>query len=92
METDYGFVKLTTEPIEIEYVEDEHNEENDFKASFWFRNRRYFVKDFTQVHDNPWIGNAVQFPEYIHAVEEGNYYCPLYIEVVDGGSAVNVYE
>ena len=93
VETVYGFVKLTPEPIEIECVEDEHNEENDFKPSFWFRNRRYFIdEDFVRIHNNPWIGGGDRFPEYIHAYEVGNYYSPLYIEIVDGGSAVNVYE
>ena len=90
-ETVYGFVKLTEEPIEIEYVPDEHEEENDFKPSFWFRNRRYFIENFIRVHDNPWMGGAVEYPEYIHAVEADSYYRPLFIELV-GDSAVNVYE
>ena len=80
--------KLNVEPIEIEYVEDEHEESRDFTPSFWWNNRRYYFKDFLRTHDNPWVGG--DFPEYIHAYESENYYNPLYIELI-GDGAVNVY-
>jgi len=86
----YEFVKLNDEPIEIEYVPDEHEEENDFKPSFWFNNRRYFLENFVRTHNNPWIGDA-GFPEEIHAYEADTYWRPLFIELIDD-SAVNVYE
>jgi len=86
------FIKQNEEPIEIEYVEDEHEAENDFKPSFWFNNRRYFMDKFIRAHNNPWIGTGAEFPEYIHEFEADNYHNPLFIEIVDGGSAVNVYK
>ena len=42
----YEWVKLNDEPIEIEYVEDEHDEEYDFQPSFWWNNQRYHLNDF----------------------------------------------
>ena len=86
----YVFKKLNDEPVEIEEVEDEHEAENDFKPSFWFNNRRYFIENFVRVHNNPWMGSVEEYPEYIHAVESENYFSPLYIELI-GDSAVNVY-
>ena len=87
------FKKINVEPIEIEYVEDEHDEDRDFQPSFWLAaagyNRRYYLEDFTRVHNNPWIGG--DWPENIHAVESEEYYNPIYIELIDD-SAVNVYE
>ena len=84
-----GYKRLNDAPIEIECVEDEHQEENDFKPSFWFNNRRYFIDDFTRTHNNPWVGG--DWPEFIHAFESEEYYHPLYIELI-GDYAVNVYE
>lgn len=84
-----GYKRLNDEPLEIEYVEDEHQEENDFKPSFWFNNKRYFIDDFTRTHDNPWVGG--DWPEFIHAFESEEYYHPLYIELI-GDCVVNVYE
>lgn len=84
------FVKLNDEPISIECVEDEHEEENDFKPSFWWNNRRYFLDDFVRTHNNAWTG-PLSFPDHIHAYEADNYYKPLYLELV-GDDAVNVYE
>ena len=83
------YVKLNEEPIEIEYVEDEHDEERDFQPSFWFENRRYFLNDFMRTHNNPWIGD--NYPDYIHGYEADEYYHPLFIELVGGDVAVNVY-
>ena len=84
-----GFKKLNDLPIEIEYVEDEHEEENDFKPSFWFNNRRYFLENFTRVRNNPWI-SEMNVPSFIDAYESDNYISPLYIGLIDD-VAVNVY-
>ena len=89
-----AFVKINEEPIEIEYVEDEHEESRDFDPSFWYYNKRYYLDDFIRVHDNPWMtfgGLLDEWPEYIHGVEADEYYHPLYIELI-GDEAVNVYE
>ena len=83
------YIKLNDEPIEIEFVEDEHDGARDFTPSFWWNNRRYYLDDFTRTHNNPWIGG--EWPENIHAFESNEYYSPLYIELV-GDEAVNVYE
>lgn len=85
------FKKISREPIPVELVEDEHEAENDFKPSFWFNNRRYFLENFIRTHNTPWLGAFEKFPEYIHAVEAESYFHPLYIELI-GDVAVNVYE
>lgn len=87
--TNYEYIKINDEPIEIEYIEDEHDEERDYEASFWVNNRRYYLSDFLRTHNNPWVGG--DFPEYIHGVETEEYYNPIYIELI-GDEAVNVYE
>lgn len=83
------FVKQNTEPIPIEYVEDEHEESRDFTPSFWWWNHRYYLEDFIRCHNNPWLG-YVEFPEFIHGYEDNNYYDPLYIEILDD-KEVNIY-
>lgn len=85
------YVKINTEPIEIEYVEDEHNENRDFEPSFWCNNRRYYLTDFTRIHDNPFICGD-NFPDYIHGIENETYYRPLFIELINNDTAVNAYE
>ena len=85
----YEYIRLNTEPISIEYVPDEHEEKNDFKPSFWFNNKRYFIDDFVRVHNNPWINDI--FPEFIHAMEQDNYFHPLFIELIDD-ETLNIYE
>ena len=88
-----NFVKLNDEPIEIEYVEDEHDESRDFQPSFWWWNRRYYLDDFIRIHNNLWVSPVYdEYPEYIHAYESDNYHNPLYVEIVDGGDYINVYE
>ena len=89
--SDYEFVKINEEPIPIEYVEDEHEESRDFEPSFWWWNRRYYLDDFIRMHNNPWIGNGSEFPDYIHGMESDQYFHPVFIELVDG-EYVNVYE
>lgn len=83
------FKRENVEMIPIEYVEDEHEEENDFKASFWWNNKRYYLENFIIAHNNPFIGYDF-LPEFINAYESDNYFNPLYIEIVDG-EYVNVY-
>ena len=87
------FKKLNSEPIMIERVTDEHEEKNDFKPSFWWRNRRHYLEDFTRVHNNPWIGTTMcdMYPDYIHGMESENYFNPLFIELLGDGE-LNVYE
>lgn len=83
------YIKLNDEPIDIEYVEDEHDTSRDFTPSFWYWNKRYYIGDFIRVHNNPWIND--DFPENIHGIESENYYNPIFIEVIDG-EQVNVYK
>lgn len=83
------YLKQNVEPVKIETVLDEHNEERDFEPSFWWNNRRYYLDDFIRCHDNPWTGG--DFPEHIHGYEAENYFNPLYIETI-GDHAVNIYE
>lgn len=84
------FVKMNDEPIEIETVVDEHEERNDYKPSFWYWGRRYFLEDFIRTHNNPWLGCS-EFPEYIHGVQADVYFRPIFIELI-GDEFVNVYE
>lgn len=81
---------MNDEPIEIEYVADEHDESRDFVPSFWFENRRHYLDDYVKVHDNPWFSSYDNFPNYIHGVEGDVYSHPLFIELIDG-EYVNVY-
>ena len=83
------YIKVNEEPIEIEYVPDEHEEENDFKPSFWWNNRRYFLENFIRTHNNPWVGG--EWPDYIHGYEAESYWNPVFIELI-GDEAVNIYE
>lgn len=84
------YKKLNEDWIEIEYVEDEHEEENDFKPSFWWNNQRYFLDNFIRTHNNPWVSD--NFPDYIHAYEAEVYHNPLFIELNESGEAVNVFK
>lgn len=84
------FARLNEEPIAIERVEDEHEAARDYTPSFWWWNRRYYLEDFTHVHNNPFMGVS-EYPEYIHMIEAEKYVRPLLIELV-GNTAVNVYE
>ena len=88
------FKKINDEPIEIEYVEDEHDGSRDFQPSFWLAaagyNKRYYMDDFMSVN-SPWCGYGGSFPDYIHGVELENYFNPVFIEIIDG-IEVNVYE
>ena len=84
------YTKQNEDWIEIEYVEDEHDEERDFQPSFWWNNRRYYLDDFLRCHNNPWVSD--NFPEYIHGYEVNEYYRPLFIEIADSGDCLNVYE
>lgn len=85
----YTFVKQNSEPVSIEYVEDEHDESRDFEPSFWWDNRRYFLADFIFCHNNPWVG-CTEYPDYIHGCESDNYYDPLYIELLND-EELNIY-
>ena len=85
-----AFIKKNDEPLPVECVEDEHEEELDFVPSFWWNNRRYYLQDFIRCHNNPWVV-CYGFPEYIHGYEADNYVNPLYIELI-GSDFVNVYE
>lgn len=84
----YEYRKLNDTPIQIEHVEDEHQEERDFEASFWFENRRWFPGDFRDCHTSPYA----EYPEYIHMWDGENFRDPIFIEYVDEEqTAVNVY-
>lgn len=87
-EEKWYYIQQNVEPIEIEYVEDEHDEEKDFQPSFWFENQRYYLDDFTRTHNSPFVSG--DFPEYIHGFESESYYHPLYIELI-ADTHVNVF-
>ena len=87
----YTYIRQNDEPIQIESVEDEHDPLKDYELSFWWNNKRYYVSDFTRVHNNPWFGSDEGIPGYIHAIETDQYLHPIFIEVV-GDDAVNIYE
>ena len=90
MEIRDGFEKLNKEPIVIECVEDEHEEALDFEPSFWWWNRRYYLKDFIRLRNNPWISSYLEWPDYIHGMEADQYISPLFIELIDD-EFVNIY-
>ncbi len=86
----YKYVKLNNEPIEIEYLPNERDERLDYAPSFFALKRRYFLRDFVRVHNNPWLGE--NYPAEVQAVECGNYYDPLFIALTDDGSGVYIFE
>ena len=79
--------------IPVEYVEDEHDSERDFEASFWYCNKRYYLNDFIRVHNNPWA--CYSYPDFIHGEQcDGSpcsYEHPLLIGIDDAGETVTVY-
>ena len=84
------FTKLNDEPIEIEYVPKDDSDE--LEPSFMFEGERHWLQDFVRTHNNPWLGDDSDYPDYIHAVDIVNYYNKMAIELVDGrGDEVNVY-
>lgn len=83
-------LQLNEKPIRVDRIEDEHEEKNDFKPSFWFENKRWFLEDFIGRY-TPWTHNYDDLPDYIHGIEADNYVNPLLIELVKEGEAVNVY-
>lgn len=89
------YIKLNDEPIEIEYVPDEHDESKDFEPSFWLWNKRYYLSDFSRLRNNPWIELYEEIPDYIHAVLDNDttesFVCPKYLEIDAAGEHVNIY-
>lgn len=83
------FEKLNAEPLQIEYIEDEQGTAGEYSPSFWYNGSRYFLGDFIRLHGSPWI-DGTDYPDHIHGMEQGNYWSPLYIEII-GGEEVNVY-
>lgn len=85
--------KLLETNIPIEYVEDEHDETKDFKPSFWYWNKRYFLEDFIRVHNNPWLCD--NYPDFIQGMQadgsRDSYENPIFIELI-GDEGVNIYE
>lgn len=82
-----NYIKLNAEPLIIEYIE--RDETHDFEPAFIWDGNRYFINDFTRIHNNPWIGGT--WPDYIHGVETNNYYNPLFIEIVSS-DCLNIYQ
>ena len=78
-----AYKKLNEEPVEIEYG---YTSEDEF--FFLWDGIKYNLSDFIRTHNNPWV--ADNFPDYIHGFEQGNYYNPIFIELV-GDEAVNIY-
>lgn len=84
-----NFVKQNSEPILIEHVIDEHDENKDFYPSFCFNNRRYYLEDFISVN-TPFVGLYYDIPDYIHGVESENYINPLFVEILSD-EFINIY-
>lgn len=78
------YKKLNAEPVMFDFNDAEG------KISFEWRGERYYLDNFIRAHDNPYIGG--NFPEYIHGFEAENYFNPIFIEIVDGGESLNVYQ
>lgn len=61
----FVFKKKTETPIQVDILPSE-DEGHDMEPSFMYEGIRYWIKDFTRAHRNPWIGT--KFPEYIDAI------------------------
>ena len=85
--------EILEENIPVEYVEDEHDTEKDFEPSFWYWNKRYYLSDFTRVHNNPWC--CYSYPDFIQGVQDDgsrdSFENPLLIRLDDAGETVTVY-
>ena len=79
--------QLNDEPIEIEYMEIEGEE--DWVPCFVWADVTYRLDEFIRTHNNPWCSG--NFPEYIHGYSAYDYFNPLFIELI-GDEAVNVYK
>ena len=87
--------KLNEKPIPIETIVDQGETGNfpDYDTCFVWQGHTYWMCDFIRCHNNPWIGD--NFPEYIHGMWEytaGAWDTGLFIELVGGDEAVNIYE
>ena len=85
------YVKLNSDPIPIETIGD--CGETEYDLGFEWQGRTYWMCDFIPCHNNPWIYD--RFPDYIHGMWEytaGAWDNGLFIELVGGDEAVNVYE
>ena len=88
-EEKYVFVKQNDLPLLIERVEDEHEEEMDYRPSFWWWNRRYHLEtDFEPVQRSVYDDGI---PESITLVESGQYADPMFLELPDE-EHVNIYK
>lgn len=87
--SNYIYVKQNDEPIEIECVKDEHDEEKDFIPSFWWYGRRYYLEDFIRCHNNPWVYD--EFPDFVHGYYEDYIHPVFFIELIED-LFVNIYK
>lgn len=76
--------------VQVEQVEDEHDESMDFQPSFWYWGRRYYLEDFVRVHGNPWVHDV--YPDEVHGMEADEYFHPLFIGLDDSAETVTIYE
>ena len=84
----YEYIKQNDEPIIIEQVLDKHKSTNNYKSSFCFNNKRYYMEDFHPVRNNIIFG---EFPGFIHMMESEIYARPIFLELI-GNTHINVYK
>ena len=90
----YVFKKENAEPILIENVEDEHEEQWDFVPSFWWNNKRYHIEeDFKEICQGHWTdvpGNNAGDINITH-IERDVFRDPMFLEFPDERH-VNIYK
>ena len=85
------YVKLNRVPIKL--YESRRRENMKFteetQTYFNWKNKRYYLQDFTRTHNNPWVHDI--FPEHIHGMQTNEYYNPLFVELIED-THVNIYQ
>ena len=77
--------KLNVEPVALEskFID------NEITFVFDWCNKEYSLSDFIPTR-SAW--SNIDCPDYIHGYEAENYYNPIFIEVLVGTEAVNIYQ
>lgn len=65
--------------------------DNDGRAYFIYHTEKFYMDEIMRTHNNPWIED--RFPDYIHGMMTYNLFgTNLYIQIVDNGEAVRIWE
>ena len=92
----YQFNKLNDEPLilDSEFVNEDDEESSLF---FEFQDEHHYLDDIVS-RNCPWFPTIPDLPDYIHGIDQTDYWNPLFVEIIDGIDygeyevAFNIYE